>query len=51
MYQGVAPGLNGWEIATLKKTLKIQNGDILSTENYFCPLAKKCEPATHSELK
>ena len=23
----------------------------LSTEKYFCPLAKKCETATHSESK
>ena len=27
-YQGVAPGFSGWNIATHKKLLKIQNGDI-----------------------
>ena len=51
-YQGVAPGFNGWEIAThLKNYQKFKMVLFLSTEKYIFPLAKKCETATHSELK
>ena len=38
---GRCPWIKWMGNSNLKKTLKIQNGDILSTENYFCPLAKK----------